>query len=62
MIAVTTRVNGPRYQTTVPRAIREKLHIDRGSVLIWTIQSDGHVIVSTLPEDFSIPFEKESSS
>jgi AbrB family looped-hinge helix DNA binding protein len=32
-------------QTTVPKLIREQLHLDRGSEIDWTLQPDGTVLL-----------------
>lgn len=40
-----------KYQTTVPKEVREKLHAEPSDVLQWELAGD-HVRVTVAPSDF----------
>jgi len=39
-----------RYQTTIPDAVRKALHLEKRDKICYTVQSDGHVILSRVDE------------
>ncbi len=40
-----------RYQTTVPEAVRKALHLHKREKVRYTVQADGHVLLSRADED-----------
>ena len=44
-----------RYQTTVPDAVRKALHLGKRDKICYTVQSDGHVLMSRAGEIESDP-------
>lgn len=45
-----------RYQTTVPDTVRKALHLGKRDKILYTVQSDGHVLMTRAedPEDPAI--------
>jgi len=39
-----------RYQTTIPDAVRKALHLHKRDKICYTVQSDGHVLLSRVDE------------
>jgi len=40
-----------RYQTTIPEAIRNSLHLNKHDKITYTIQADGKVLISRATQD-----------
>lgn len=40
-----------RYQTTVPDAVRKALHLGKRDKIRYTVQSDGHVLMTRAEEE-----------
>src|ERR1700733_4258085 len=40
-----------RYQTTIPEAIRESLHLSKRDKITYTIEENGKVLISRASED-----------
>jgi len=50
-VLVTKSTLTAKYQTTVPKEVREKLHARPSDVLQWEVAGD-HVRVTVAPSDF----------
>jgi antitoxin PrlF len=44
-----------RYQTTIPDAIRKALHLKKRDKIQYTVQPDGHVLISKAEEGHADP-------
>lgn len=44
-----------RYQTTVPDAVRKALHLGKRDKIRYTVQSDGHVLMTRAEEEEEDP-------
>ena len=44
-----------RYQTTIPDAVRKVLHLKKRDKIQYTVQSDGHVLLSKVEENQDDP-------
>lgn len=40
-----------RYQTTIPDAVRKALHLNKRDKILYTVQPDGHVLLSKIEEN-----------
>lgn len=40
-----------RYQTTIPDAVRKALHLKKRDKIQYTVQPDGHVLISKIEEN-----------
>lgn len=44
-----------RYQTTIPDAVRKALHLNKRDKILYTVQPDGHVVLSKIDENQNDP-------
>ena len=44
-----------RYQTTIPDAVRKALHLNKRDKILYTVQPDGHVMLSRIDETQNDP-------
>lgn len=44
-----------RYQTTIPDAVRKALHLNKKDKILYTVQSDGHVLISKIEKNSDDP-------
>ena len=44
-----------RYQTTIPDAVRKALHLNKRDKILYTVQPDGHVLLSKIEENQDDP-------
>lgn len=44
-----------RYQTTIPDAVRKALHLKKRDKILYTVQSDGYVLLSKIDDAYDDP-------
>lgn len=44
-----------RYQTTIPDVVRKALHLKKRDKIQYTVQFDGHVLISKVEESYDDP-------